>query len=180
MFWKNSNVSRFFKSPTCWLRKASLPRVRQSVFLSSPPVANTQRPASRGSSSGLGTNPLALRKKWSGGDSRGRAFSEERFPPPAPHPSRFLADGEGIPAEVPFGREGNWQRGCCFFVDNAVDYCLWKSILPAMIPPAPRSRRHGSGCPDCGTKRDRLCAASGPVPRGCRARWARRPRCRRS
>lgn len=135
------------------------------MFLSSPPVANTQRPASRGSSSGLGTNPLALRKKWSGGDSRGRAFSEERFPPPAPHPSRFWADGEGIPAKFRLGGRGNWQRGCCFFVDNTVDYCLWKSIFPAMIPPAPRSRRHGSGCPDCGTKRGRRCAASGPVPR---------------
>ena len=40
--------------------------------------------ASRGSSSGLGTNPLALRKKWSGGDSRGRAFPKKGFRPRPP------------------------------------------------------------------------------------------------
>ena len=107
-------------------------------------------------------------------------FRKKGFRPRPPIPQGFWLTGRESPQKFRLGGRGNWQRGCCFFVDNIVDCCLWKSILPAMIPPAPPSRRHGSGCPDCGTKRGRRCAASGPVPRGCRARWARRPRCRRS
>ena len=55
--------------------------------------------------------PLALRKKWSGGDSR-RRLPEEGFPA---SPSRFSAEVEGTPAGVPSGREGEQAEGMSFF-----------------------------------------------------------------
>ena len=38
---KKSSVARFSRSPMCWLTNAWRPRVRQTVFFSSAPQANT-------------------------------------------------------------------------------------------------------------------------------------------
>ena len=42
-------------------------------------------------------------------------FPKKGFRPRPPIPQGFLADGEGIPAEVPFGREGELAEGMLFF-----------------------------------------------------------------